>query len=402
MRRFICVLMVFAMTGAMLCGCGSKIDPDEKRYAFVGTEETEKTVTGEQSLAGLQAAADARPCRMTKYGPETDEKKDPWKGTMKTAVKDGAKIVVCIGDEMKDAVLAAQDAHKKTKFVLIEGEGGTVKADGKETEESASSDAPADTKTADSSEEGTVAPEKAPEESAESKKETEEAAPEFHENACTVTLSQREIGFLIGYVLVADGYNDLGFMGGEETPAETERALGFLAGCDRAAQDLAMPTGSVHIRYCMTGDDLLNPQKMERAMQWYENGTQVIYAPADGVRRSVVKGAETTSFGYVAGSGEKDVLEESSRILVCALTDYAAAVRNIVGNFENDAFPGGESITYGISDGCINLSADYMRFRSFNTTAYQVLLSNISKGTIKIDDRDLRGGGVVLVVESES
>ncbi|MBR5738603.1 MAG: BMP family ABC transporter substrate-binding protein, partial [Lachnospiraceae bacterium] len=360
--------MVLVLTGAVLCGCGNKIDPDEKRYAFVGTEETEKSVTGAQSIAGLEAAADARPCVMTKYGPETDAKTDPWKGTMKTAVKDGAKIVICIGEEMKDAVVAAQDAHKKTKFVLIEGDDGKEEAE-EETQESTSSAASTEKKKSTSSEEGTVTPEDAKEESTESKKETEDAAAVFHENACTVTLSQREIGFLVGYVLVADGYNELGFMGGEETEAETERALGFLAGCDRAAQDLAMPTGSVHIRYCMTGDDLLNPQKMERAMQWYDKGTQVIYAPADGVRRSVVKGAETTSFGYVAASGEKDVLEESSRILVCALTDYSAAVRNVVSSFENDAFPGGEALTYGITDGCISLSADYMRFRSFNTTA---------------------------------
>jgi len=119
-------------------------------------------------------------------------------------------------------------------------------------------------------------------------------------------------------------------------------------------------------------------------MQWYDDGTEVIYAPQKGVRKSVIAAAELSESGRVAASGTEDASTESARVLLTAKMDYAAVVKKIAEDFENDSFAGGERVTCGVLDSCVSLAADYSSMSGFSDTNYSLLLSNLSSGQARI------------------
>ncbi len=331
----------------LFAACGAN-DPEAKRYAMLtGEGGTGSDALTEQVWAGLGAAAAEKPCVATAYTPE-ENTEAAFKEQLKTAKKDGAKLVFCAGEPMRETLIAGQKANKKLHFVLIEDD----------TSQSV-------LKAAKAQEDG---------------KEEEE---EIYKNTHFANVAPQDAGYLIGYALVMNGNTRLGFMGGEET-VDTAYACGLIQGAERAASDKALSAGTVTIRITFTGDVQMSPAKMDLAMQWYDDGTEVIYAPQKGVRKSVVAAAELSENGRVAASGTEDASAESARILLSAKMDYAAVVKKIAADFENDSFAGGERTTYGVLDGCVSLAADYSSLTGFSDTSYSLLLSNLSSGQARI------------------
>ena len=344
--------LILAVVILILTACGDN-DPEAKRYAMLsGADGPSADTLSEKVWSGLGTAAAAKPCVATVYTPEEDTE-DAFRAQLKAAKKDGAKLVVCAGYAMKDTLEAGQKANKKLSFVLIEED------------------------TADAAEKAAMA-----ELQAEDPKKAEKAA-EINKNTCIAKIAPQDAGYLVGYALVTNGSTKLGFMGGDEK-IDTAYASGFVQGAERAASDKALGAGAVTIRLTFTGDAALSPAKMDKAMIWYDDGTEVIYAPQKGVRKSVIAAAELTENGRVAASGMEDASSESSRILMTAVMDYSSVVQKIAADFENDSYSGGERVTFGVLDGCVSLSADYGSLTGFSDTNYSLLLSNLSSGQARI------------------
>ena len=202
-------------------------------------------------------------------------------------------------------------------------------------------------------------------------------------NVCIAKIAAQDAGYLAGYALVTEGKTRLGFMGGERA-TDAAYVSGFLQGAERAASEKALSQGAVTVRMKFTGSNRLMPTQMETASTWFNDGTEVICAPQSGVRKAVVKAAETVGNGYVAASGTEDVTAESESILLTTVLDYTGCVKNIAAAFESDTFEGGIEVYYGALDGCVRLSCDYAKMSAFSDTSYSLLISNLSSGQARI------------------
>ena len=341
----------------LLAACGGS-NPEAKRYAMLtGTGGTGADALTGQVWAGLGAAAAAKPCTATSYTPEEDTE-DAFKEQLKTAKKDGAKLVFCAGESMRDTLIAGQKANKKLHFVLVEDDTSAAALN--------AAQAPAS--------EG---------EEEQEKKKDKEQEESIYKNTCYAGIAPQDAGYLVGYALVTNGSTKLGFLGGDQA-VDAAYVSGMSQGAERAASDKALAAGTVTIRVTFTGDAQVSPAKMDTAMQWYDDGTEVIYAPQKGVRKAVIAAAELSQSGRVAASGAEDASGESARILLTAKMDYAALVQKIASDFENDAFAGGERVTLGVLDNCVSLAADYASMTGFTDTSYSLLLSNLSSGQARI------------------
>ena len=412
MRRITAAVIAVLASAALLAACGGN-DPEAKRYAFVtdsaGTDTDEMTA---QTWAGTRSAADLKPCMATAY--TTQEEDAGTAARMKAAVKDGAKVIVCSGKEMEEAVETAQKRYKKVHFILTEtapaSTGGTQAAAASDA--SAGSDVSADPAASAEAAAGNAAGGSEAEaaksdaksedsSSAESKKEQKEdsASGEMTEgeNTCVIRISERDAGYIAGYALVADGMTNLGFMGG---PDDREYANGFIAGCDRAATEKALAPGGVTVTCVFYEDTSLSPLRMDEAMKWYASGIRAIYVPNAGLRLAVEKAAELTENGYVAASGFGDRSSESGRVLLTTTMDLSSAVQKAIQDFENDTFRGGETYTVGAIEGCVTIAADFTRFTQLTDTACLLLLNNLGNGQARIPIGDMMQGTACVTVQA--
>ena len=367
------------LTASMLAACG-KNDPDEKRYAFITTPGNE-TEYDAQVFAGLKSAAAVKPCQAVEYAAE--ENTDAAALTqIKSAVKEGAKLVVLSGDAQSVAAYEGQKANKKIHFILVNG-----------TPMSRSKyDALHETDA--ENEDGESAAELQPQ------GKNEEAEGAINDNTQVIRLSCEEAGFLAGYALTSAGYTNLGFMGGEDNEETAAFGSGFIKGADQAASERLLSSGSITVRYAVTGDNGPSPRKMNQAMNWYNQGTQVIFAPQKGVYRAVERGAEESERALCATAGSVEG-EISQRRLLTAVMDYKNAVQLAAQSFEQDDFRGGEEVAYGIASGCVSLSADYSRMTTFTDTSYSVFVTNFANGRILMPKGDYTQGTSCVIVNRE-
>ena len=351
MRRSVWILTAVLLAVSLLGGCGGSKE-DEKRYAFLtGTEGAENERVA-QAWSGMKTAASLKPCQATIYTPKTDDEEEKAK-LIGTAVSDGAKVVAALGENMAGTVAAAQKKNKKTSFILLDatpvGEDGAIS---------------------------------------------------LGKNTCAVYLAEEEAGYLCGYALVMEGYTNLGFLGGKEDRCGKAFANGYIKGADQAAQEKALGAGSINVRMYFTGDNVLDPRTMDRALSWYESGTEVIFAPDSEIRRACEKAADV-ALGRVCGTAYKNVTDFTESQVLMVILDYEAALQQTLRNFEEGSFRGGEEVTYGAVDGCVRVSADYTRFRVVTETMNALAVNNLRNGIVVIPQGDSLGGTTQIRVARE-
>ena len=163
----------------------------------------------------------------------------------------------------------------------------------------------------------------------------------IEKNVYSVLYAEEQAGFLAGYAIVKEGYTNLGVMGGIEVPPVIRFGYGFVQGANYAAKELKMPTGSIKINYTYVGSFNATPENQTLATSWYQNGVQVIFAPAGGAGNSVMSAAENNN-GLVIGV-DIDQSFESHTVITSAIKMIKNSVYNAVDSFYNGTFVGGKA-----------------------------------------------------------
>ena len=301
-----------------------------------------------------------------------------------------------------ESTVAAISTEKNTKVVLagmglVATGNSDVIAEPLDAADSAGSTVIVDSGT--SPEDSTVMSEEA--EGLISSKDTQEETSDtgdIADNTCVVKISETDAGFLAGYAAVAEGFTNLGFLGGENNEKNNAFGNGFIKGAEAAAAERAMGEGSITLTYGFAGTDELSPKEMSTAMSWYGNGVQLIFTSNAKIGQAVAKAAETTESGKVMTVGVTDELGLSERIIMTAIPDYKQAAYNAIASFEGGTFQGGTVVNYGIKDSCVTISTDLSRFGSFTENTFQVLKDNIKNNKITITEDDMTGGGSYVTV----
>jgi len=262
--------------------------------------------------------------------------------TMKTAINNGAKVVVLPGYLFETALYEIQDQYPDVQFLLIDGEPHS-----------------ADYSTYSTS-----------------------------KNVYCILYKEEQAGYIAGYAIVKDGYKELGFLGGMEIPAVQRYGYGFLQGANAAAEEMGV---DVNVKYWYSGSFTANDEIMTKMSSWYTEGTEVVFACGGKIWLSANAAAEANS-GKLIGvdvdqAGDSDLIITSAmkylgHSVVTALTDLYA---------NNGVWPdavAGTTSTFGAAEDMVGLpTADTSwRFTTFTVDEYNTVMAGIKDGSIVVSN----------------
>lgn len=339
------------LAGAMiisLTACGE--DPDAKKYALIANTTTEeKQEYTQKAWEGLEKFAKEQESKYARYEPG-GEQKDNYGDAIEEAIDAGAKVIVCIGEEMAVPVYQAQKDHKKTKFLLLEAQPH--------------------------------------------KKKSEEAV--IKSNTCVIYFDEVQSGFLAGYASVAEGARNIGYMGGQENDRNKKLLSGFVQGAEAAAKDLSLGTGAVQLRYVYTGDNKLSPAHMGTALDWYKAGCEIIFTPDKEVGLSVMKAAENQNKKVIGADADRS--GQSASVLTSTVKDYAGAVYHGLTESIGENFPGEKKVVYGAAENGVALTFDTGTFTAFDQSKYENMYRKLSTGDTAVTE-EMPAGNLVTVTK---
>lgn len=275
-----------------------------------------------------------------KYYKAAEASEEAYKEVIDDAVDKGAGIIVADGYGFEDVIYDAQKEYEDVKFMLIDAE-------------------PIDPKTSE---------------------------PEVGENTAVILFSSEEAGYMAGYAAVENGAAQLGFIGEADKPAVDDYGYGFLQG----ANDAAMNNGvAVNVKYHSCNEAGERDTVMEKAREWYEEGTEVIFVCGPHVEMAVIEAAELKDGKVIACETDKSSMSDT--ILTSAVKDIGGVIEDSLEEYARDKFPGGEVLEYNVATESIWLDMETSRFIAFNEGDYKGLRKNLEQKGITIVDSSVGG-----------
>lgn len=293
------------------------------------------------ALQGIQTYADGAGVFYSTYSTDTDTP-DAYKNTVITAIQDNAELIVCAGTHFEQVVGDLQNEYSDIYFLLLDG----VPTD--------SFGDPID----------------------------------IASNVHCITYREEEAGYLVGYMSVRDGYRKFGFIGGEPLPSVKGYGYGFLQGIDDAAASLE-DSDEIQIEYWYA--DTFSPNKKieEVSTEWYQSGTEIIFACGGSLYESVLAAAEECN-GVLIGV-DADQSGISGRFLTSATKGIDSSVIVALDDFfaSGKRWPeelAGSAVSYGAKEKCVSLpvQGNAWRFHTATTSEYLKILARLRSGDIRL------------------
>lgn len=290
---------------------------------------------------GTQIYAQAAGVSYSYYEP-LENTPEAYKDAVLKAIDNNARLIICAGPHFEQAVGSLQNTYDNIYFLLVDG----VPRD--------SSDAPIP------------------------------IAPNVH----CITYHEEEAGYLAGYMAVLEGYKNLGFIGGEQIPSVQRYGYGYLQGIDDAAAILNI-SDEISVEYWYADTFFPNQETEDISLEWYQNGTQIIFACGGSIYESILPSASSCG-GRLIGADENQngisdlfltsAIKGVKSSVITALDDFYAA-----GNTWPDEMAG-EVISYGAAQKCIELpiSSETWRFQNAGLKDYLQILASLKAGNIQI------------------
>ena len=120
----------------------------------------------------------------------------------------------------------------------------------------------------------------------------------YMDNVYCAIYQEELCGYMAGYAAVKLGYTKLGFLGGMAVPAVIRYGYGFVQGADAAAAELGI---TVEMKY-VYGNQFFGDADITAYMDnWYQNGTEVVFACGGGIYTSAVDAAKKVEGAKVIG-----------------------------------------------------------------------------------------------------
>jgi basic membrane protein A len=223
---------------------------------------------------------------------------------------------------------------------------------------------------------------------------------ETADNTTNILFQEEQAGFLAGYAAVADGYTNLGFMGGMELPAIQRFGIGYVAGAFYAANELAITISFPANRYTYLGDFDASPAHITKASGWYSSGTEIIFAAAGGAGQSVMAAAEAvTDFNAKVIGVDVDQANMSDTVISSAMKHLAVAVQQeltaIIIDGEGN---GGTTLVKGAVEEAVGLPlGNSFQWNTYTEIEYETLFGLIEDGTIVVPTTEEELGTFLVV-----
>lgn len=315
---------------------------EDGEIAFLPEGTLMDGVYNETIYNGIRMYALAAGVSFSYYGVE-DNTHEAYLDAIIHAADHHARVIVCAGENFQKAVGELQDVYPQVSFLLIDGV--PMKEDGEEAE--------------------------------------------IAGNVHCVAFKEEQSGYLAGYMAVLEGYHRFGFVGGVETAPVIRYGYGYLQGIDDAAVFLQLD--DVEVNYWYAGTYEPGPEIQKKMSDWYDSGTEVIFACGGSIYESVLKAAEEKG-GLMIGV-DVDQNRESERVLTSAVKDTANAVIISLDDFfaAGGRWPesyAGQRRLYGAKENCtgIPVTDTEWRFKNVTTDEYYEIFHQVRRGEIEVSD----------------
>lgn len=331
-KRGLCLCAAAVLLG--ICGCGRETELPVTLAVVTDGGSTEDQAVNQAVWQTVQAYGEETGEETGCYVPE-DKSASACRDAIDEAVKKGAEVVVCHGEEAGAAVYEAQREYRDVRFLLLDAEphaGGSDRA-------------------------------------------------RLRGNTRCILFDREEAGFLAGYAAVREGYTSLAYYGGADGDRAKEYGAGFLEGAQEAASEMQLEEGGVQIRYEERGTDGVSPEFMNETEQLYREGCQAIFTDGSAFETIVRKAAELTG-GNVLGV-VTDESQKSANVVISAANKYEEILKQELQDVAGESFDGGKTETAGIREGGVGLTMDTSRLQNFTEDQYQEIIGKIEEGQIQ-------------------
>lgn len=352
MKRVAAIMLILALAGTMLAGCGGVTGSSGTAgNGFEIALITDKGNIDDKSFnqgswEGVVAFAKENKISHKYYKPE--EASDAgYLAAIDLAVTGGAKVVVTPGYLFEVPVFEAQTKYPDVKFILLDGKPHT-----------------ADLKTYDTK-----------------------------GNVASVMYAEEQSGYLAGYAAVKDGMTKLGFMGGMAVPAVQAFGYGYLQGAEAAATELGLADSSISVLYHYTGDFAENDTNKAATKAMYQEGTEVVFACGGSVGKSVMSAAKEA--GKKVIGVDVDQRYDSVTVITSATKGLGASVIQVLKSIYKDnswSTYAGKTTTFNASNDGVGLPTivigkkdanAFDRFKSFTKQNYDTVYKTLADGSVK-------------------
>ena len=283
------------------------------------------------------------------YRPPQEASDEDRETMIRTAVNEGADVIVCVGYLYGASLAWAADQYPNVKFIAVDVTQGDIGTD------------------------------------------------TIPANCYCITFKEEQAGYLAGYAIAKDGKTKLGFLGGMAVPAVIRYGYGFVQGADAAAQELGQ---NIEINYFYGGQFYGDANITSRMEGWYSNGTQVVFACGGGIYTSAVEAALKNN-GYVIGvdvdqnyigaNGVADGTYAYNPFITSAMKGLSEAVNTALADIEAGSWAdiAASNGNFGLEDGDyigLPTADDSWNFETFTTEEYEEVKDKIKNGEITVDN----------------
>ena len=335
MKRIVLTMLLIIMTVTMLSCTGSS-DKDSKNGEYeiamiVDAEDIQSGCFSQKTWDCIKEFSSSYGISSKRYKAE-ESTKEAYGKTIDEAIANKAGIVIMSGSKFENVLFSTQSKYPDVKFLLIDGvphdEGGIY---------------------------GT--------------------AP----NTIGVLFAEEEAGYLAGYSAVKEGFVDIAFLGGMETPGVKRYGYGFVQGAASAASELEQ---KIELRYDYAGTSEQSEDVRQQAAKWYEEGTQVIFTCGGAISQSVMDATRGIN-GKVIGA-DIDQSNLSDAVITSAVKNIEPVITDMLKNYVNGKFVGGTAFNYTAKNDGIGLHMDNAKFKKFTKEDYNKVYNLLKNDKIKL------------------
>ena len=331
--RKLTAVLVAACLALTAAGCGG--NSTKGKYAFVTDTQGTDSTGGSALWQGIKEVTDSGGIETGLFQATTDTA-EGYAEAFAKAAEEKPGVVIAMGAPMEVPVYDAATLSNKFNYILFDG---TTHPEG--------------------------------------------GAASIPANVCCVKFAEHEEAFIAGYASVCSGIKTLAVLVGEENEANTRHVNGFVQGVKKAAEDLALESGSVTVSYEFAGSDELTPLRMSEALGLYNEGTSLIYTTGENLVMAVGMAARSQEKYYATGGVDHT---DDGKCLFSAVPVYNLAARLLLGDYAQGNFQGGATVTYGYTDSCLQVKADFSTLENFNQEKFDAIVSALMLGTVKPDE----------------
>ena len=325
------MLMLLAFTG-----CQKNSEPKAELAFVTDGDDVQGDIVNQSIWTGVEQFAKESKKECQSYVPE--ERSDAaYEKTIDQAVKKGAEVIVCAGEEMETALYQAQREYRDIRFLLMDGV--PVDEDGKER---------------------------------------------LRGNTLSIEIAPKEAGYLAGYAAVQAGYTNLGYLGGADEKKSREYGTGFALGINEAAKDLGLSSENITLKYRYRGTDGISPEFLAEVENWYREGCQVMFTDGGSYSNVVTAAAEKCGGAIIWNGGSST----SSSVVMTVRMEYGNILYETLKAMEQNEFEGKTHKVIGVRDGGISLEWNQDVLSAFTGEKYVSIRSKMSKDDFSIKEGD--------------